>query len=272
MRKSKKADFDYESKPFGLVIPSLAPWYFQALKLKYCLDILKETKGKVLEVGCGGGGMAKAIKLQRPDLQVFGCDISKRSLKMAKKDAKEVNFVYGDVYRLPFANKYFDILVSFDVLEHFKKPQKALKEINRVLKKRGVLHSVIPFEGDKLTLHGLLRLFGWKVKEKFCGHLQMYRFGEPEKLMEKAGFKVLGGPYSGHLFYQLADVLYFSFLFLLGKNADYQVEGYLEHGQPGIKRSLIKLLKNLVATLSFLESKVFFWFPGGFRHITAVKK
>ena len=264
--------FDYESKPFGLVVPTLSPWYFQSLKLTHALEALKEVKGRVLEVGCGGGGMAKAIKAYRPDLEVCGCDISRRSLKMARQNGGGVKFKFGDLYQLPYQDSSLEAVVMFDTFEHLEDPARALNEIKRVLKKGGVLHSATPLEGEVLTLHGLLRVFGWQVKEKWCGHVQMYRLGEPEKLMKQAGFKVKRTVYSGHFFYQLADVAYFTLLMLRGKNADFQVEGYVAYGQPGVKRTLVRFLKNLLATVSYLESRLLFFFPGGFGHQTAVLK
>lgn len=271
MKSKDQGGFDYESKPFGLVVPTLFPWYFQSLKLKYCLQALKNVHGKVLEVGCGGGGVSKAIKKYRPDLEVHGCDISRRSLKMARQDSGGVKFKFGDLDKLPYKDNSFGAVVMFDTLEHLEHPEKALKEVRRVLEKGGILHSATPLEGEPLTLHGFLKIFGWQVKRKWCGHVQMYRLGEPEKLMRKAGFRVRKTVYSGHFFYQLADVLYFSLLKLRGRNVDFQVEGYVRYGRPGVKRNLAGFLKNLVATISWLESRLLFFFPGGFSHQTAVK-
>lgn len=272
MKKNKTKVFNYESKPFGLVVPTLAPWYFQSLKLEYCLDALPGLKGRILEVGCGGGGMSKAIKKYRPDLEVYGCDICQKSLKIAGKEDMRVNFVYCDARKLPFKDGSFDAVLMFDFLEHFESPRLVLAEAFRVLKRGGVLHAANPFEGDVLTIHGILLRFGWKVKKRLCGHLEFFSYGEPERLMEEVGFKVLDGPWSGHFLYQLADVCYFSLLAFLGRNAPFQVEGYIEFAKPGIKRGVISLVKNLIAIFSFFESKILFFLPGGFRHITALKQ
>jgi 16S rRNA G1207 methylase RsmC len=51
------------------------------LKLRYLLSDLRAVRGKVLDVGCGAGSVAKAVKRERPDLELFGCDPSDPSVK-----------------------------------------------------------------------------------------------------------------------------------------------------------------------------------------------
>lgn len=272
MIKKNSEIFNYESKPFGVLVPSLAPHYFQSLKIRYCLESLTGVSGRVLEVGCGGGGMAKAIGKYRPDMEIIGSDISRRSLRIARKKPLGVKFIYADVNFLPFADNYFSAVVMFDFLEHFEKHEKVLKEIFRVVKPGGIIHSATPIEGGIMTVHGLLRQFGWKAKEKYCGHLSFFSHNDLEKLMTRAGFKILSHRWSGHLLYQLIDAFYFSLLEIRGKNTPFQVEGYLEFAKPGIKKSLVFYLKNFLATTTYFESILFKLLPGGFLHLTVEKK
>jgi len=53
--------------------------------------------------------------------------------------------VIGDAHKLPFANESVDSVVIVAVLEHLRKPQLVLKEINRVLKKGGYVYIDVPF-------------------------------------------------------------------------------------------------------------------------------
>src|SRR4029077_20857417 len=64
--------FDYEAKSWGAAAVRPKPWYMNGLKLRYLLDDLSNIHGRVLDVGCGGGSVAKAVKRERPDLEVFG--------------------------------------------------------------------------------------------------------------------------------------------------------------------------------------------------------
>jgi len=53
--------------------------------------------------------------------------------------------IVGDVDNLPFADEIADVVICTEVLEHVPYPQKALKEINRVLKHGGYLILSTPF-------------------------------------------------------------------------------------------------------------------------------
>jgi SAM-dependent methyltransferase len=56
---------------------------------------------------------------------------------------------HEDAENLSFANECFDIVVSNDVLEHVVDPNRALKEIFRVLRPGGMLFLTVPFHLDK---------------------------------------------------------------------------------------------------------------------------
>jgi ubiquinone/menaquinone biosynthesis C-methylase UbiE len=47
--------------------------------------------------------------------------------------------IVGDAHKLPFPDKSFDLITLFMVLEHLENPEKALSEIARVLKPKGIL-------------------------------------------------------------------------------------------------------------------------------------
>ena len=51
---------DYERRIWGYHAVDLSPRSINALRLKYFLVDLASVKGRILEVGCGGGSMAKA--------------------------------------------------------------------------------------------------------------------------------------------------------------------------------------------------------------------
>ena len=88
--------FDYESKTWGGAKVRLSPLYLGASRLKFALEDLKNIRGRVLEVGCGAGGMAKAIKFYRPDLEVLAVDISRGAISEANREPKGVNFSSAD--------------------------------------------------------------------------------------------------------------------------------------------------------------------------------
>jgi ubiquinone/menaquinone biosynthesis C-methylase UbiE len=263
--------FDYEAKTWGGTKVRLSPFYLGASRLESALVDLKNIQGRVLEVGCGAGGMVKAIKFYRPDLQVLGIDISKGAIAEAKQDPQGVKFSVADANQLPFKNNSLEAVLMFDLLEHLDDPLKALDEVWRVLKPKGIFSAFVPIEGEIFSLHGLVKkLFNFIPKEKYGGHIQQYTLSELRSLLKKAKLKILKKQYSGHFFYQLVDFSYFSYLFCRGKNVAYSVEGYLAQ-QKGLKRNFIALVKSIVALISYLESKIFWFLPASGACLTATK-
>lgn len=263
--------FNYEKKVWGGNQIEISPSYIQALKLKYALTALESTKGKVLDVGCGGGNMAKAIKNHRSDLTVFGSDIAKKALEVANKEPSGVKFVLGSADRLPFKDSFFDAVVMFDVLEHMKEPSKTLAEINRVLCVGGVFHIFCPLEGDLKNFYGWLWKLGWKAKKIHCGHIQQFSNHSLEAIIEKSGFVIQDKKWSFHPLFSLFDIAYFSGLYIRGKTPMFSVEGALEQMKPSMLRSGLGLLKSSVVSIGYFESSLLKKFPGGGVHLTAIK-
>lgn len=263
--------FDYETKIWGANKVRLSPVHLGALRLKYCLISLKEVKGKVLEVGCGAGGMTKAVKFYRPDLEVYGLDISETAIKTAKKDPQRVKFLVGDSYKLPFKNDCFDAVFLFDVLEHLEKTEAAIKEIYRVLKPGGIFHSYTPCEGSPSNYDFWFRKLGWKEKEIYAGHIQKFNAKDLEKMMKKQGFREKEKKWSNHLTNQLFDALYFLMLSFRGKNARYSVEGFASQNYNSFNARVVSLMIKTVAALSFAESYFLSMVPGHGVHLTVIK-
>lgn len=270
MEAARRVGFDYEAKAFGTGTARMSPIYIPALKLKYACQALASVSGRVLDIACGGGGMAEALRFYRPDLEIWGCDLSSNSLSIAHRMREGVRFCCGDVFRLPFVDGSFGAVVMFDFLEHLQDPERALQEVHRVLAPSGVFHTAVPFEGEPRTLHGILWRLGWKAKVIHCGHVQMYEFGTPERYIQDAGFRITDRKWTAHLVYQLADVAYFSWLYARGNGVRYSIEGFLEVEEPGARRSLVFAAKALISSLSYMESSLFHWLPAGFGHFTCV--
>ena len=56
------------------------------------IDIIKKIRPKtVLDIGTGSGCIAITIKLEMPNTKVYACDISRKALKIAEKNAKKLN-------------------------------------------------------------------------------------------------------------------------------------------------------------------------------------
>ncbi len=94
----------------------------------------------VLDVGCGNGQIA--FQIAKKAKKVQGVDFSKVILEKAKKrKAQNLEFTFGDVTNLQFANATFDIALSERCLINLPNVNaiaRALSEIRRVLKPKGL--------------------------------------------------------------------------------------------------------------------------------------
>lgn len=88
---------------------------------------------RILDIGCGKGFLIYEMKRLVPELEIKGIDISKYALKRAKKEIKK--FIdFGSATKLPYPNKYFDLVISINTLHnlYINQLEKALKEIKRI--------------------------------------------------------------------------------------------------------------------------------------------
>jgi len=259
---------------WGTTDASLSPTSLSSLKLKYVLADLKNVKGKILEVGCGAGMFSLAIKEFYPNLSVYGCDIDKQEIEIAKRRKREVKFLEASIYKLPFKNESLDAVVSFDVLEHLEYPKRGVLEIGRVLKKGALMHIYVPCEGDIYTIYGVFKQFGVIPKRKYAGHIQQYELGKLKELIKSCGFEIRSQRFSSHLFMQIVDFSYFILLAVLGRNVSYTIEGFIDNKDrkyPHILKSILILLKNTISIIGYLESSIFYWVPSHGVHISCYK-
>lgn len=90
---------------------------------------------RVLDLGCGVGyGSTVLIKQAR---QVVSLDIDWKSLSASPHLRHSSNCLTADSVHLPFMTHSFDLVVSFQVIEHIQADLEYLHEIKRVLKPKG---------------------------------------------------------------------------------------------------------------------------------------
>lgn len=96
---------------------------------------------KVLDAACGEGYGSKI--LAEAAKSVIGLDISEEAVKDAniKYGNEKLSYINGSIQKLPFEEDSFDVIVSFETIEHVneKCQQDFLREIMRVLKPDGTL-------------------------------------------------------------------------------------------------------------------------------------
>ena len=116
----------------------------------------------VLELATGTGLIAKHIVNAAAHIEAT--DASAEMILEAKRDnqSAKLHFSVQDMFRLPYADKSFDVVIVSNALHIVPQPKKALAEIRRVLKDDGVLIAPTFTHGNS-TLRGRLKLFFMKL-------------------------------------------------------------------------------------------------------------
>lgn len=92
----------------------------------------------IVEVGAGEGRITQHLREVFPSASVSGLDLPDEELA-AEWETLDVPMFFGDVTRLPFADKSIDVVVGLEMLEHVPNPERALDEIARVVRHTAVL-------------------------------------------------------------------------------------------------------------------------------------
>ena len=102
---------------------------------------------KILDVGCATGHFYRSLK-KKIKKKFFYTGLDPYSIfldkaKLAWKKEKNVNFVKGNIYKLPFKKNEYDISFCSNVFIHLNDVVKPLKEILRVTKKTTIIRTVL---------------------------------------------------------------------------------------------------------------------------------
>lgn len=108
---------------------------------------------QLLDAGTGIGFFLPT--LAQSATHVWAVDYAQHTLKYAKAMCKKlkiknVDFKQGDLMKLPFKEKQFDVVIALSILEHIfpKNLPKAIRHFKRVLKPNGYLIAGYPNEGS----------------------------------------------------------------------------------------------------------------------------
>jgi SAM-dependent methyltransferase len=159
-------------------------------------------EGRILEVGCGTGGLL--VPVLRSGRSIEGVDIAARWLVVARRRLADHGLtgtlVAASAERLPWADDQFDAVVADSLVEHLDDPAQALREWVRVLRPGGRL---IVWSPNRYTLgtdpHVGLWGLGWLPRAWTPGYLQLRRrqawpprtrsANEAKRLAEAAGLE-----------------------------------------------------------------------------------
>lgn len=133
------------------------PYHFKlrAQELSLLFDFLNIGKfEKMLEIGCGNafGSVLfsdKIDKIVATDLPNYNLATHTVGLNCAERlirllNINNVSLLASQAEELPFADETFDLIFSAYVLEHISNKKKTINEMKRVLKKGGMIITIVP--------------------------------------------------------------------------------------------------------------------------------
>jgi ubiquinone/menaquinone biosynthesis C-methylase UbiE len=92
----------------------------------------------VLDIACGTGYGLGYLKAKAS--RVIGADVDLDAAKLARQECSEnAGVLLGNGLELPFEDSIFDVVTSFETLEHIHRRDRFLEELHRVLKPGGQL-------------------------------------------------------------------------------------------------------------------------------------
>ncbi|MHA2220338.1 MAG: class I SAM-dependent methyltransferase [Candidatus Hodarchaeales archaeon] len=142
--------------------------------------------GKVLDIACGIGYGSFIISTDTSAKEIVAVDISEEALKYGSRHYRtdKIKFVKDDAYTVSLPDNYFDLVVSFETVEHLAQPKLFLVKLYNSLKPNGSLIISTPNENLMHWRHtkhhfrhytpeqlvALLNICGFSVVSKFSQH------------------------------------------------------------------------------------------------------
>ena len=114
-------------------------------EVRAVLEGIDLTGKRVLDIGCGSGGITRSLAADYGAAQVVGIDVEAPVLEQARRRAKDddisdrVDFIQVEPGPLPFADGEFDIVFSKDSMIHIPDKESLFADIMRILAPGGWL-------------------------------------------------------------------------------------------------------------------------------------
>lgn len=164
----------------------------------------EKERGQLLDVGCSHG--TYGFELAKLGYRVVGIDINRESIQLAQRiqtysRIKNIHFYEMDILSNHFPKNLFDVIITFETLEHIKEDSKAIQEFHRILKEKGLLIISVPY-AEKMEEYNEPR-GACRAKDgsyicvgKGGSHCRNgYNLERMRSLLEKNGFQILGYEY-----------------------------------------------------------------------------
>ncbi len=133
----EKVDFDSFASDYDKILEKDLEFfgeensYFAEYKIKIIKDTIQIQPDKILDYGCGIGRNIKFYDQFFPDTRIFGCDISQKSLEIARKSNPNAEFFLINDGNLDKYSGQFDI-ISISCVYHHIEPRLRKDTTNKI--------------------------------------------------------------------------------------------------------------------------------------------
>ena len=148
-----------------------------------------KTVDSILDVGCGEGFTLNRLREKGIGKKLEGLEYSKDAIALGRETYPDIKISQGSIYKLPYKDNAFDLVLCTEVLEHLDKPQDALKELVRVSKK----YLVISVPNEPFFMFAqLVRGRNWSRFGNDIEHINHWTmFGFPQFVKKNSKVKIL---------------------------------------------------------------------------------
>lgn len=150
------------------------------------------TARRVLDVGCGAGGVGAALKAER-GIEVVGLEGFPEAAEQARARLDDALCVDLDALpELPYPAGHFDAMVFGDVLEHLRDPFELLRRLKPLLAADGVIVCSIPNVKHWSVVFALLVKDRWEYADAGLldrTHVHFFTLEEISTMLDELGFE-----------------------------------------------------------------------------------
>ncbi len=136
---------------------------------------------KILDVGCGRGWFL--IEAKKRGWETYGVEFSDTAIKICREQG--INVKAGVLNSADFESSSFDVITSFEVLEHINNPNEEIAMIRELLRKDGLFYCTTP------NFNALIRFYlksGYNIIS-YPEHLIYYTKKTLNTLLKRHNFK-----------------------------------------------------------------------------------
>ena len=164
--------------------------YFEQSRPELVAQLPAGRLGRLLDVGCGAGGVGRALR-DRVD-QLVGIELDTEAATRAREVYDDVRTGRAEDVVVDLAGS-FDTILAYDLLEHLAEPGRLLGRLREVAAEDALLHVSVPNARHwslvrDLVLHGTFGYTDWGHRDQT--HLRWFTRADLVNLLESAGWHV----------------------------------------------------------------------------------